>query len=248
MSCRRICRELLDLVRFGHLDPRSAPHLNHLAECRSCRDEIGFDRALVQQLRLALVERVEGASPSVGSWEVILERAQAPDAGLLRWLSGHASTLASRLRAATAVAATTLALVIAAGTQVSITHPQASSNETEIRGSAGERFERQPMLPRPVSQFIDLMPDATPVAYLPPSAPRDPEAAFIVSAASLVPASLAVSTDALEPVEETTTFVIFDRSMTGPTPADHGSAVTSVEPASKATQTQLLGMPAGDPS
>ena len=64
MSCRRTCRELLWLTRFGEFGPSSAPHLEHLSGCRSCRDEVGFDRAMVQQLRLALAVRVTSDTPS----------------------------------------------------------------------------------------------------------------------------------------------------------------------------------------
>lgn len=245
MSCRRICRELLELVRFGHLDPRSGPHLDHLADCRSCRDEVGFDRALVQQLRLALVERVESAAPPVGAWEVIRERAQAPEVGILRWLRGHAAVLVTRLRTATAVAATTLALVIAGGTQVAITQPSADLNETQLRSGAGDRFEHQGMLPGPRSEFIDYVPDAEPIAYVAPSAPRDPEAAFIVSASQAPPA--ADPSDADEPVDETIVFRILGPSATGPTPADRGGSAPVEEPA-RARQSTLTGSPPGDPS
>ena len=78
MSCRRICRELLWLARFGEFGPSSAPHLDHLAGCSACRDEVGFDRALVQQLRLALAERIASDEPSPSAWDVILERAPRP--------------------------------------------------------------------------------------------------------------------------------------------------------------------------
>src|SRR5918999_6133872 len=143
MRCRRICRELLWLARFGEFGPSSAPHLDHLAGCGHCRDEVGFDRALVQQLRIALAARVAESAPSPGAWGAILERAQAPERGLLGFLHGSAGALAARLRTATAVTAMALAGIIASSTHVAITHPQAGSAETEIvTSAAGEQFER----------------------------------------------------------------------------------------------------------
>ena len=113
MSCRRACRELLWLTRFGEFGPSSAPHLEHLAGCRACRDEVGFDRAMVQQLRLALAVRVTNATPSESTWERILARAQTPEpsqpAGIWRWLA----SIVARQRMATAMAGTGLALVLA---------------------------------------------------------------------------------------------------------------------------------------
>ena len=115
MSCRRICRELLWLARFGELGPSSQPHLEHLASCRGCRDEVGFDRAMVEQLRTALAERVANAAPSPRAWEGILARAQVPEsrAPALRLLS-----LVGRLRFASAMAGTGLALMLALNTQI----------------------------------------------------------------------------------------------------------------------------------
>jgi hypothetical protein len=177
MSCRRICRELLWLARFGEFGPSSAPHLDHLAECRHCRDEVGFDRALVQQLRLALAERVEQAAPSPSVWGVILERAQEPERGLRGFLRGRAGALASRLRTATAITAMALAGIIATSTHVAITHPQAGSAETEVlTSSAAELFERQALLPRPRGDT------RVRVVYLPTAPPSDAEAAFLINA------------------------------------------------------------------
>jgi hypothetical protein len=173
MRCKRICRELLWLARFGEFGPSSAPHLDHLASCRGCRDEVGFDRALVQQLRLALAERIANEEPSSRAWDVILARAQAPEGGLAGFLRGNAASLAARLRTATAVTAMALAGIIATSTQVAITHPEAGSAETELRQSVdGERFELQSAIPRPRHT-------ATPVVYVPAAAPRDPEVAFL---------------------------------------------------------------------
>lgn len=118
MSCRRACRELLWLTRFGEFGPSSAPHLEHLAGCRACRDEVGFDRAMVQQLRLALAVRVTNATPSESTWERILARAQTPEpsqpTGIWRWLA----SIVARQRMATAMAGTGLALVLALNMEV----------------------------------------------------------------------------------------------------------------------------------
>ena len=177
MSCRRICRELLWLARFGEFGPSSAPHLDHLAECRGCRDEVGFDRALVQQLRRALAERIELAAPSPAAWNVILERAQEPDQGIRGFIRGRAGALAARLRTATAITAMALAGIIATSTHVAITHPQAGSAETEVlTSSAGELFERQPLLPRARTN------GRVEVGYVMTGPPSDPEAAFLVNA------------------------------------------------------------------
>ncbi len=202
MSCRRICRELLWLARFGEFGPSSAPHLDHLVHCGHCREEIGFDRALVQQLRLALAERVEHADPSPAAWGAILERAQTPERGIRALLRDQAAAMAARLRTATAITAVALAGIIATSTHVAVTHPQAGSAETEVvRSAAGEQFERQALLPRPREA-----PSRVPVIYVPTSAPSDPEAAFLVSASLTSTPAIPVEADAeIAPEPEDTT-------------------------------------------
>jgi hypothetical protein len=196
MGCGRTRRELLWLARFGELGPSSAPHLDHLAACRGCRDEVGFDRALVEQLRAALAERIADQEPSPGSWSLILERALAPETGLGGFLRGHAVSIAARLRLATAVSAMALAGIIATSTQVVITDPDLGSAETEVRTSvAGEQFERQPLVPRARQA-------STPVMYVPAAAPRDPEVAFLSSASSVLFAEAPP-----EPAAEPTIFI-----------------------------------------
>lgn len=93
MSCRRVSRELLERFRFGEeLGPSSEPHLAHLQSCSACRTEVGLDRALVVQLRNALRARVAGEAPSPRSWELVRERALAPErprtrpGGIWRWV------------------------------------------------------------------------------------------------------------------------------------------------------------------
>ncbi len=178
MRCRKICRELLWLARFGEFGPSSAPHLDHLAYCGNCRDEVGFDRALVQQLRTALAERIELAAPSPGAWSAILARAQAPERGIGAILHRNAGALAARLRTATAITAVGLAGIIATSTHVTIAPPEAGPPPAEARwSSAGEQFERQAMLPRALATV-----ERVPVVYVAAAAPSDPEMAFLVSA------------------------------------------------------------------
>lgn len=117
MSCRRVRRELQDIVRFGDLAPSAAsPHLDHLEECRSCRDDVGRDRVLVGQLRRALAARVEPYSPPARAWYAILREAQRPEPRPSVWAWSHA--LVGRLRTATAMAGTGLALVLALNMEV----------------------------------------------------------------------------------------------------------------------------------
>ena len=237
MRCRRICRELLWLARFGEFGPSSAPHLDHLATCGGCRDEVGFDRALVQQLRIALAERIASEEPSPGAWGVILARAQTPERGVADFLRGHLVSLAARLRTATAVSAVALAAIIATSTQVGITHPAAGSAETErVPSAAGELFERQPLVPRP--RHV-----ATPVVYVPAAAPHDPEAAFLVSASLPSAASASIEEDAAdEAVIEST--VVIRAPFSRLTPAD---PVGSLDDAPEPAPVERDDVPAGEP-
>jgi hypothetical protein len=80
MSCRKVCRELLERIRFGdELDLRSAPHLAHLEHCLACREEIGLNRTIVRQLQRALRARVEAHEPSERAWQIVSARALAED-------------------------------------------------------------------------------------------------------------------------------------------------------------------------
>jgi hypothetical protein len=75
VSCNQVRRELLAHIAFAdELGPRSGPYLAHLDACAECREEIGFDRALVRHLRTALLERVDGRAPSAASWEMVRRR------------------------------------------------------------------------------------------------------------------------------------------------------------------------------
>jgi len=176
MSCRRTCRELLWLTRFGEFGPSSAPHLEHLAGCRHCRDEVGFDRAMVQQLRLALAVRVTNATPSESTWERILARAQTPEpsqpAGIWRWLA----SIVARQRMATAMAGTGLALVLALNMEV-VPAGLSSPVETEAGGLAA-REAGPPVIPTANSMngFIGVSDASTGNPYL-------TEASVLVAAA-----------------------------------------------------------------
>ena len=213
MRCKRICRELLWLARFGEFGPSSAPHLDHLAGCSGCRDEVGFDRALVQQLRVTLAERIANEEPSPGAWSVILARAQAaPERGFAEYLRGNAISLASRLRTATAVTAVALAGVIATSTPVAISHPEAGSAETEMRQDLDERFDLRTLARQPPRT-------ATPVVYVAAAAPSDPEALFLIGA-SLPTAAAAPSTNATADDATMTESIVIGAFFSRLTPAD----------------------------
>lgn len=142
MSCRRIRRELLWLVRFGDFDAGSAPHLEHLASCQGCRDEVGLDRALVRQLRTALAERIGDAAPSPSAWEGVLVRMRQPEPGPMRPWSAR---LAAFLRAGSAMAGASLALVLALNLEMAplgpIASPEASDLGTITAGTSATRGE-----------------------------------------------------------------------------------------------------------
>lgn len=118
MRCRRICRELLWLARFGEFGPSSQPHLDHLASCRGCRDAVGFDRAMVEQLRTALAQRIQAAEPSPSAWAGILARASTPEPAPAARFWEWSTAFLARLRWATAMAGTGLALVLALNMEI----------------------------------------------------------------------------------------------------------------------------------
>jgi anti-sigma factor RsiW len=118
MSCRRICRELIWLARFGELGPSSQPHLEHLATCRGCRDEVGFDRAMVEQLRVALAERIANASPSPTAWDRIRAQAQVPEPQPAARFLAFRNGLVGKLRFASAMTGTGLALLLALNMEI----------------------------------------------------------------------------------------------------------------------------------
>ncbi len=185
MSCARVCRELRELSQFGVLDVRSAPHIEHLVDCRACRDEIGLDRALVQQLRVALQARIEGAAPSPAAWDRILRRTQSPEVGLAAWFRRRSRVVLARLRTATAVSATALAVLIASGMPVGIQH---AAPTPRAATAAGERFERQRGLPQALDGYMRVAASETTVAYVPPARSSDPEA-FMIHPSTVGPAT-----------------------------------------------------------
>ena len=157
MSCKRVCRELLWLARFGELGVDSQPHLDHLTTCRGCRDEVGFDRAMVEQLRAALAERIAHAAPPPDAWETILARARAPEPRPMGWRA-WSSALVGRLRL-TALAASGLALVLALNTQVvpmtvpATTTDAGSPPSVRLARDAQRATARRP---QPTSSGLDL--------------------------------------------------------------------------------------------
>lgn len=162
MSCRRVCRELLSFVRFGELGPRSQPHLDHLAGCGSCRDEIGYDREMVQRLRIALAARIEGMDPSPEVWERILRRAQAPDPEPADGWLARLGVAAARRRTTTAMAGTALALVLALNMEVVSVMPATTSGasmEAVVNGSGGADSQRwaRPSALRPSGMIPDAV-------------------------------------------------------------------------------------------
>jgi hypothetical protein len=198
MKCRRICRELLWLARFGEFGPSSAPHLDHLASCRSCRDEVGFDRALVQQLRSALAARIGAANPSSRAWEGILERMRQPERRAASRFREWSLALVGRLRVATAVAGTGLALVLALNLEVVPVAPPSPSDavlealaaEAASVPGPGDDFERNPT--RRMPSFDESPGAPLPVGTTPE---RKPDAEGVFVRGPVNPGTLRASTD-----------------------------------------------------
>lgn len=152
MSCRRVRRELREAVRFGDIGRDSGAHLEHLAGCRACRDEVGFDRALVAQLRRALAARVDPVTPPTRAWHAILEEAQRPEprASIWEW----SATLVGRLRTATAMAGTGLALLLALNMEVV---PQGSPSPAAPASDAEEvTLQQVPRVPTGRTTLVAL--------------------------------------------------------------------------------------------
>ena len=178
MRCRRIRRELLWLARFGEFGPSSQPHLDHLAGCGACRDEVGYDREMVRQLRIALAERIEQMQPSSSAWEAILERAQAPEPGRLATWWSRSIGVVARLRTATAMAGTGLALLLALNMEVLPAAPA----DAAIDGDSIQLVE-VPRLPTGRTALVVLVRQSH--AY---EAPRpDPESALTGADARISP-------------------------------------------------------------
>jgi anti-sigma factor RsiW len=126
MTCRKVARELIERFRFGPLDRRSAPHLEHLETCARCREEVGLDRAFVLQLQRALRERVDGAEPAT-SWSTVRARAIAESSAPLGWRA-RLLGVGQALRVAGAGALVALVLVMSrAQLDAPSAHPAAST-------------------------------------------------------------------------------------------------------------------------
>ena len=198
MTCRRICRELLWSVRFGELDATSQPHLEHLAECSGCRDEVGFDREMVRQLRRALAERVDGLAPSPTAWEGILRRTQA--APRSRWATvwSRSFGLVGRLRTATAMAGTGLALLLALNTQVAqLALPAQTETVTPGEASSLVAGGRLPAYERSriaaTAGATETLADPQPLVVLPPPRVAVLRPAFRAGPGELVSLDIAIS-------------------------------------------------------
>jgi hypothetical protein len=167
MSCGKASRELLERFRFGEeLDARSAPHLDHLQTCQTCREAVGLDRALVLQLRRALQARVEGYAPPERAWEGVRQRAIADVQMRSRWFAwlGRVTT---GLRAAGAVAA--VALVVVLGAQGDAGDGQVA--DFQLRATGRGELVRANTMP------TDPPPQVEPAPYRGQRAPLPPPAA-----------------------------------------------------------------------
>jgi hypothetical protein len=200
MSCRDVQRVVSDYCLFGEQDGLTAPHLEHLSNCRACRDEVGVDRALVRELRRALAERVEAAAPSAGVWQAVLRRAQQEpiEVGWRRWLHvgwrtlGGANPFMARVRTASVLSTMALAVLMANGQTSMPALPAASVSPPS---EAWNQWERQVTLPgrievplvRPIVRSVPATPPGVEekVTRAPaPSRPtfhvsRDPSADFV---------------------------------------------------------------------
>ena len=245
MSCARVCRELLELSRFGELDVRSAPHIEHLVDCRACRDVIGLDRALVQQLRVALQARIDGAAPSSAAWDGILRRTQRPEAGLGAWFRRRSTLVLSRLRTATAVSATAIAVLIASSTQVGIQQQHTAPSSPRAQSGAGERFERQSLLTEARDGYLRIAASETTVAYVPPARSTDPEA-FMIHPSNLGLGSAASASSSSGPsVTAPDAHIVVIRASV---PADKPDSIERPTADTTAAPWQPISIPTGKPS
>jgi hypothetical protein len=235
MRCRRICRELLWLARFGELGPSSQPHLDHLAGCQSCRDEVGYDRQMVRQLRVALAARIEGMQPSPRSWDRILARAQAPEPTRLAGWWSRSLGIVSRLRTSTAMAGTGLALILALNMEViPVAAPSSTDAVPERETAALEQIPRMPVaLSSPSARIV--------AAGVAPGTRRtDPEAAMTTAGARVSPPRPAASVEEEVPPTE---FQVVFRPLQSPEPHSTGGQPVKVAPAAPS-----VPMEAGQPS
>ena len=221
MRCRRICRELLWLARFGEFGPSSQPHLDHLAGCQACRDEVGYDRQMVRQLRVALAARIEGMQPSSRAWDRILARAQAPEPSRLAVWWTRSLGIVSRLRTSTAMAGTGLALILALNMEViPVAVPSGTDAVAEPEVTA---LQQIPRIPAALSSLpVEEGPEGT-------SAPRraDPEAAMTRAGARVSPPPAAAAPEDEGPATE---FQVIFRPLQSPDPTGGTAAAPPEQP------------------
>jgi anti-sigma factor RsiW len=110
MSCRRIRRELLDLLRFGDPSSRTDTYLGHVERCPDCQHEVAVDTRLARELRLALRARVDAYEPSPAVWRGIRLRAADPEPAREGW-TGALIAAGRAVRVMVPVAAIMLAAV-----------------------------------------------------------------------------------------------------------------------------------------
>lgn len=215
MKCRRIRREILWLARFGEFGPSSQPHLDHLAGCQGCRDEIGYDREMVRQLRAALAARIEGMTPSAAAWEGILQRAQAPEPSRLSIWWSRSTSIVGRLRTATAMASTGLALVLALNMEViPVSAPAQTDAAVEARPTTLQQVPRLPTGRTALVPFLRLDSDAA-MATRP-----DPEADMTRAQARIsTPAALPVVEEPADEEESPAQLRVVFRSLQSPEPS-----------------------------
>lgn len=241
MRCRRICRELLWLARFGEFGPSSQPHLDHLAGCQNCRDEVGYDREMVRRLRAALAARIEGMDPSPKAWESILRRAQAPEPGWVDAWLGRLGSVVGRLRTATAMAGTGLAVVLALNMEViPVPAPQSDAAESGVTS-----LEQVPRMPTGRTALVAMTrpSDVAPGANRP-----DPEAVMTGVGARITPPSVVVSDEPVEEEPVTQLRLVF-RPTQSPEPAHVDDRVPSqVSAGDQAPREAPPAMEPGQPS
>jgi len=190
MSCRKVCRELLERIRFDEeLDFHSAPHLAHLEHCVACREEIGLNRTIVRQLQRALEARVAGHEPSDRAWQIVSARALAEDESVAARLARLVAALrrpvwlGNAVRVSAPALALALAVFVGAGAELaglqasqppsSVTHPRAivMTAWADPSGAPDHRGAFDPPFPSPPQAGILPFAASTQVPPQPPSSP-----------------------------------------------------------------------------
>lgn len=238
MRCRRIRHELLWLARFGEFGPSSQPHLDHLAGCRACRDEVGFDRAMVEQLRIALAARIEDANPPATAWDRILARAQRPEPAPAVRFWEWSTALVGRLRFATTMAGTGLALVLALNMEIVAVGVPAADAPAVPEPVVLQQVPRIPFAQSSLARLTQQWGGGASSAQRP-----DPEAQLTVVARA--PISAGDEPVAEDPEEAATQVRLVVRPMQTPDPGP--STVASAAPGTE-PQVERVRSEAGEPS